>query len=283
MIWLRHGLIMTPSIERRGDETIMNKTDFIDRYGPVALVTGASSGIGRSFAHVLAAKGLDLVVVARRKQRLEELAARIKTSHGVRVTVLQSDLAQVGAAQAIVDATSSLDVGLLVSNAGFGIKGPFEEGNATMMADMLMVNCHAAMMLARGFVPRLRARGKGGIIFTSSVEGLIGVPYSAAYAATKGFLNSLGEGLWGELTPHGINVLTLCPGATDTEAPGLQGIDTKTLANVMSPDDVAARTLENLSDGPVYIASDHYKASFDRLLSMSRRDALSAMAKSMRR
>ena len=261
----------------------MNNQDFIDRYGPVALVTGASSGIGRSFAEILAARGLDLVVVARRSQRLHELAGRLKTAHGVSVKVLQSDLAQVGAAQAIVDATSSLDVGLLVSNAGFGLKGPFDEGNTKSMADMLMVNCHTPMMLARGFVPRLRARRKGGIIFTSSVEGLMGVPFSAAYAATKGFLNSLGEGLWGELTPHGINVLTLCPGATDTEAPGLQGIDTKTLLNVMSPEEVAARAVNNLCNGPVYIASDHYKASFERLLAMPRRDALAAMARSMQR
>jgi uncharacterized protein len=261
----------------------MNNQDFIDRYGPVALVTGASSGIGRSFAELLAAKGLDLVVVARRLQRLEELAARLRAAHGVRVTVHPSDLAQAAAAQAIVDATSSLDIGLLISNAGFGIKGPFDEGNAQAMADMLMVNCHAPMILARGFVPRLRARRKGGIIFTSSVEGLIGVPFSAAYAATKGFLNSLGEGLWGELTPQGIHVLTLCPGATDTEAPGLQGIDVKTLAYVMSPDEVAARTLDNIANGPAYIASDHYKASFERLLAMPRRDALTAMAVSMRR
>jgi uncharacterized protein len=261
----------------------MNNPDFIDRYGPVALVTGASSGIGRSFAELLAAKGLDLVVVARRSQRLDELAARLQTAHGVRVTVHQSDLAQASAARAIVDATSSLDVGLLISNAGFGLKGPFDEGNAGAMADMLMVNCSAPMMLARGFVPRLRARRKGGIIFTSSVEGLIGVPFSAAYAATKAFLNSLGEGLWGELTPQGINVLTLCPGATDTEAPGLQGIDSKTLANVMSPEEVAARTLDNIANGPVYIPSDHYKASFERLLAMPRHEALSAMARSMRR
>jgi uncharacterized protein len=261
----------------------MNHDEFKDRYGPVALVTGASSGIGQSFAEILAAKGLDLVVVARRTQRLDELAARLTSAHGIRVTVHQSDLAQVNAAQAIVDATSSLDIGLLISNAGFGLKGAFDSGNPRAMADMLMVNCNAPMMLARGFVPRLRARRKGGIIFTSSVEGLIGVPFSAAYAATKGFLNSLGEGLWGELTPEGINVLTLCPGATDTEAPALQGIDTKTLANVMSPDEVAARTLDNLSNGPVYIASEHYKASFERLLAMPRRDALLAMARSMRR
>jgi hypothetical protein len=93
----------------------------------------------------------------------------------------------------------------------------------------------------------------------------------------------LGEGLWGELTPQGIDVLTLCPGATDTEAPGLQGIDTKTLANVMSPNEVAARTLDNISNGPVHISSDHYRASFDRLLAMPRRDALVAMAGILRR
>src|SRR5271168_2521331 len=120
----------------------MNNQDFIDRFGPVALVTGASSGIGRSFAELLAAKGLDLVVVARRSQRLDELAARLQSAHGVRVAVHQGDLAQACAAQAILDATSSFDVGLLVSNAGFGLKGPFDEGNAQAMADMLMVNCN---------------------------------------------------------------------------------------------------------------------------------------------
>jgi uncharacterized protein len=260
----------------------MSTNDFIDHYGPIALVTGASSGIGRAFAELLAAKGLDLVVVARRSQRLEELAARLQTAHGVRVTVHRTDLAEVTAAQTILDATSSLDIGLLINNAGFGLKGPFDAGNPKAMADMLMVNCNAPTMLARGFVPRLRKRRKGGIIFTSSVEGLIGVPFSAAYAATKGFLNSLAEGLWGELTPDGINVLTLCPGATDTEAPTLQGVDIQTLANVMSPHEVAARALDNIVNGPVYIPSDHYKASFERLLAMPRRDALLTIAKSMR-
>jgi short-subunit dehydrogenase len=261
----------------------MSTNNFIEQYGPVALVTGASSGIGKSFAEILAAKGLDLVVVARRSQRLEESAARLRAQHGVRVRVHQADLSVAAAAQEIVEAASSLDIGLVVSNAGFGLKGSFDEGGPKALADMLMVNCHTAMMLARGFVPRLRKRKKGGIIFTSSVEGLIGVPFSAAYAATKAFLISLGEGLWGELTPEGIDVLTLCPGATDTEAPGLQGIDTKTLDHVMSAHEVAIRTLDNLGNGPVYVASDHYKANFERLLAMPRREALSAIARSMRR
>jgi short-subunit dehydrogenase len=261
----------------------MGTNDFIDRYGPVALITGASSGIGRSFAELLAAKGLDLVLTARRLDRLDQLAARLTSAHGINVKVHQTDLSQASAPQEMLDVTANLDVGLLVSNAGFGLKGRFDSGDPTMLTDMLMVNCNAPMILARGFVPRLLARRKGGIILTSSVEGLIGIPFSTAYAATKGFVNSLGEGLWGELAPEGIDVLTLCPGATDTEAPRLQGIDPATLEHVMSPDEVAARAIGNLGNGPVYVASDHYRENFERLLALPRRDAVAAIARSMRK
>jgi short-subunit dehydrogenase len=261
----------------------MNNLDFKVRYGPVALVTGASSGIGRSLAGLLAAKGLDLVLIARRLQRLDELASRLQKECGVEVKVCQIDLSEVAAAQQILDATSSLDIGLVISNAGFGLKGAHASADPQILTDMLMVNCNTPMLLARGFVPRLLKRRKGGIVFTSSVEGLIGCPFSTAYSATKGFLKSLGEGLWGELTPEGINVLTLCPGATDTEAPRLQGFDPATLQNVMSPDEVAKLTLENIQNGPLYIPSEHYKATFERLLSMPRGEALLAMARSMRR
>ena len=264
----------------------MNKHDLVDRYGPVALVTGASSGIGMSFAKLLAANGLDVVVVARRVDRLNELAANLTKAHAVKVTVCEVDLSAGTAAQRILDATSALDIGLIVSNAGFGLKGPYTDGDPATLSEMLMVNCHTTMQLARGFVPRLQQRGKGGkggLVFTSSVEGLIGCPYSAAYAASKAFVNSFGEALWGELTPEGIDVLTLCPGATDTEAPRKQGIDPATMRNVMSPDDVARLTMDNIRNGPVYIPSEHYKATFERLLSMPRRDAIAAMAKSMKK
>jgi len=262
----------------------VNNSDFLDRYGPAALVTGASSGIGASFASLLAAKGLDLVVVARRSQRLNDLATRLGNEHGVKVTVCQADLADATAAETILRATASLDIGLVVSNAGFGFKGSFESGDPKTMADMLMVNCTTPMLLARGFVPRLRKRARGGgLVLTSSVEGLIGCPYSAAYAASKAFVNSLGEALWGELTPEGIDVLTLCPGATDTEAPRLQGIDPATLRHLMPPDEVARLTLENLGNGPVYLPSEHYRTTFERLLSMPRRAALVAMAQSMKK
>jgi short-subunit dehydrogenase len=256
---------------------------FRDRYGPVALVTGASSGIGRSFAEQLAAKGLDLVVVARRAPRLHELAAPLQAKHGVKVTVCEVDLSAATAAQQILDATQALDIGLLISNAGFGLKGALDAGDPATLAEMLMVNCNTPMLLARGLVPKLRQRGNGGIVFTSSVEGLIGCPYSTAYAASKAFVNSFGEGLWGELTPQGISVLTLCPGATDTEAPRLQGINPATLRNLMSPDDVARLALDNLDNGPVYIPSDHYRASFEQLLAMPRRQALTVMAANMKK
>lgn len=260
----------------------MTQEDFAQRYGPVALVTGASSGIGAAFAEALAARGLDLVVVARRRDRLNGLAERLAAAHGVQVRAVELDLARPEAAQAMLHATGDLDVGLVVSNAGFGLKGEHAANDPQAMAEMLMVNCHAPMQLAHGFIPRLRQRGRGGIVFTSSVEGLIGCPYSTAYSATKALVVALGEGLWGELQPEGIDVLTLCPGATESEAAGKQGIDLAKLQNVMPAAEVAELTLDNLRNGPTFISSPHYRASFEALLAMPRREALKAMAAGMK-
>lgn len=257
--------------------------DFVERYGPVALVTGASSGIGKSFAEVLAARGMNLVLVARRMQRLETLAARLESLYRVQMKLCQIDLSEVTAPQQIMDATRSLDIGLVISNAGFGLKGDLAHGDRQAMTKMITVNCNTPLLLAHGFIPRMRERRKGGLIFISSIEGLIGCPFSTAYSATKSFVNSLGEGLWGELTPEGIDVLTVCPGATDTEAAALQGIDLATLQHVMSPDEVARLTLENLKNGPMFFPSAHYQSIFERLLSLPRRDALMAMAGSMKK
>jgi short-subunit dehydrogenase len=252
------------------------------QYGPVALVTGASSGIGKSFADLLATQGFDLVLVARRVERLEQMAASYRQAQGINVKVCQIDLTHSTAAQQILDATASLDIGLIISNAGFSIKGEFDKCDAKEMADMLMVNCNTPMQLAHGFVPRLRKRGKGALVLTSSVEGLMGCPYSSAYSSSKALVKSLGEGLWGELTPEGIDVLTLCPGATDTEAMDRLGIDKSKLPNLQSPSEVARLTLENLKNGPTFIPSEHYRQSFEGLTSMPRRDALVMMAKSMK-
>jgi short-subunit dehydrogenase len=256
--------------------------DFKPRYGPVALVTGASSGIGKAFAEALAAKGLDLVLVARRIDRLDELAARLAAEHGIKAHPMRIDLALPDAAQRMLDATAAMDVGLVVSNAGFSMKGDHAANDTALMVEMLMVNCHVPLLLTHGFIPRLRQRGRGGIILTSSIEALIGCPYSAAYSATKALVKSLGEGLWGELQPAGIDVLTLCPGATESEAAAKSGIDITKLQNVMKAEDVVELTLNNIRNGPIFISSEHYKTMFDKLLSLPRRDALMAMADGLR-
>ena len=178
---------------------MIDKHDFTNQiWARVALVTGASSGIGKSFAKVLASMGLNLVVIARRVERLDQLAAQLKKEYGVEIKVCRIDLSEATAAKQVLDATASLDVGLVVSNAGFGLKGDHAKNDPKAMTDMLMVNCNTPMMLAHGFIPRLRKRGKGGIIFTSSVERHDGVPiFHVLFLQQAAFVNSLGEGLLG--------------------------------------------------------------------------------------
>jgi short-subunit dehydrogenase len=191
-------------------------------------------------------------------------------------------LAERDAPQRVLEATKAHDIGLVVSNAGFGFKGEHSSIDASGMTDMLMVNCNAPMQLAHGFIPRLKARGRGGIVLTSSVEALIGCPNSAAYSASKALVNAFGEALWAELRGEGVDVLTLCPGATESEAAAKQGIDLAQLANVMPAREVAKAALAAITEGPTFFPSAHYKATFDHLLAMPRREALLAMAAAFR-
>lgn len=257
-------------------------SEFAERYGPVALVTGASSGIGQGFAEELAARGLNLVLAARRMDRLEALKARLEVDHGIAVRILECDLARSDASAELAANVADLDVGLVIANAGFGAKGWFERIGADVMAEMLMVNCHAPMQLAHAMLPRLKARGKGGLVLTSSVEGLMGGPFSTAYAATKALVVALGEGLWGETQGTGVDVLTLTPGATESEAAAKQGFDPAKMQNVQSARECASLTLDNLGEGPTFCPNDHYRALFERMLAMPRKQALLAMAQGMR-
>lgn len=256
--------------------------DFTARYGPVALVTGASSGIGLAFAEELASRGVDLVVAARRLDRLEDLASRLTRQHGVTVTPRQCDLADPAAPGQLLEFTAGLDVGLVISNAGFGLRRARHEAHdAAALTALLMVNCHAPLTLAHGFIPRLRARGRGGIIFTSSVEGAMGGPYSAAYSSSKAMVTALGEALWGELAGTEVDVLTLCPGKTVSEAAVKQGFDPSTLDDAMSAREVARLAIEHVKDGPTYISSEHYAKMIGQLSALPRDRALLASAAAM--
>jgi uncharacterized protein len=260
----------------------MTDHSLLDRYGPAALVTGASSGIGEQFAIQLAAAGFDLVLAARRTERLQALAQRLQEEHHINATVIEADLSHPDSLEALLQSTKTMDIGLLVSNAGFGLKGEHHLNVSRRLSDMLQVNCHAPMQLTHRFIPRLIERSRGGIILTSSVEGLMGFPNSAAYAASKAFVNSLAEGLWGELSPLGVDVLALCPGSTDTEAHALQGIDQSKLGDMMSAAEVARLALENIDQGPVFIAGEQNQEMFGALTAMPRRDALLVMGDAMK-
>lgn len=191
--------------------------NFVERYGPWAVVTGASAGIGAEFARQLAARGLNLALIARRQERLEELALQLRERHRVEVRVIAADLARADFIDQVGDALASLEIGLLVNNAGFGIAGEFLRHELQREIDLLSVNCRALLILTHVFGQPMAQRQRGGIILVSSVLAFLSTPYSAHYSASKVYELSLAEGLHYELRRRGVDVLALCPGSTDTE------------------------------------------------------------------
>ena len=182
------------------------------RYGPWALVTGASDGIGQAFARHLAAQGLHLVLVARREPALASLATELTQAHGVQCRVLSADLSDLEAVRRLADATLDLDVGLLVAAAGFGTSGPQLDSELGVEAEMVDLNCTAVLALASHLGPRLVERGRGGVVFMSSLLAFHGTPRAANYAATKAYVQTLAEGLRVEWAPHGVDVIACAPG-----------------------------------------------------------------------
>ena len=255
--------------------------DFASCYGPWAVVTGASSGIGEQFAHQLAAAGLNVVLVARRADRIQRIAAEIAENYGIEVEAVVLDLATPDFLEPLLAACVGRDVGLLVSNAGVGLKGPHAEISPERLNKMLDLNCRAPMLLARSFAPRLIERERGGFIFTGSIEARQGFPYSAAYAATKAFVQSFGESLWVEFGAQGIDVLVVNPGPTDTEALPLQGMDASSMKGLMPPGAVAAHALAQLGRGPVTVPGRLNRVLMRSLSLLPRRLALTLAGRGM--
>ncbi len=183
-----------------------------ERYGPWAVVTGASDGIGRNFAERLAEAGVHLVLVARRQEVLDTLAQQMEHRHGVRTRVLSLDLSRPGSVEALVSGTADVDVGLLVACAGFGTSGPFLESDLSRELEMVQVNCAAVAALCHHFGRRFAERRRGGMVLMSSLLAFQGVPRAANYAATKAYVQSLAEGLHVELAPLGVDVIACAPG-----------------------------------------------------------------------
>jgi short-subunit dehydrogenase len=200
---------------------------FRERFGGAALITGASAGIGATFARHLAAAKMDLILVARRRDRLEALAKELSAAHGIRAEAIDSDLAAPGATEALVSAAAGkgMDVGLLVCSAGFGAYGPFHEIDGATQARMVDLNCRVVVENCHAFLPPMVARGKGGVILVASTAAYQPCPYWATYGATKAFNLMLGEALWAELSPKGIDVLALSPGYAKTEFQQAANVD----------------------------------------------------------
>jgi short-subunit dehydrogenase len=190
----------------------MNSKNFLNQYGPLALVTGASDGIGEAFARQLAEMGMNLVVVARSADRLNALADNLRARHGIQVLVIAADLSTPEGRTELERATESLDIGLLITSAGYGTSGPLLEANIGQERNMLELNCYAVLEQCVVFGNRFSKRGRGGIILLGSLLGWQGVPRSAHYAATKAYVQSLAEGLRIELKPKGVDVLASAPG-----------------------------------------------------------------------
>jgi hypothetical protein len=227
---------------------------FARKYGPWALVTGASSGIGEEFARQLAARGLSLVLAARRRERLDALAESLVRAHGAPVRVVAIDLARRDFLPEIEAAVHDVEIGLLVNNAGFGDKGRFLDSDLAKQLEMLDVNCRASLVLAHAFGRKMAARRRGGIIFTSSTAAFQGTPFTSHYAATKGWGLQLAEGLAVELRSEGIDVLALCPGPTDTEGPRRTGVDpAKVPVKMMATKPVVDAALKGLGNKPIVI------------------------------
>lgn len=192
-------------------------------YGPWALVTGASAGIGEAFARELAARGLNLVLTARRADRLEALAGDLSGAFSVQCRCVPMDLSRKGAAMALAGEISDLDVGLVVNNAGFGALGRFGTQDPGQLFQMIALNCTAPVLLTQVLLPRLRARERGAIVFLASVAGYQGSPYMACYSATKAFDLIFGEALARECQGSGVDVLVVSPGTTETEFQAVAG------------------------------------------------------------
>jgi short-subunit dehydrogenase len=228
----------------------MNKT---------ALVTGASSGLGTEFAWLFAAEGCDVVVVARRHDKLVALAEEIKVKHPVEVHVLSEDLAQPGAAKRIGDELSkrNIEVEFLVNNAGFGGSGAFAERDLAREVEMVQVNIVALVELTHRLLPGMLARKSGRILNIGSTAGFLPGAFMAVYYATKAFVNSFTEALSVELAGTGVTATVSCPGATATEFAQVAGNAASALfkARVMSAREVAEDAYHAMMKGePMSVA-----------------------------
>lgn len=224
-----------------------------EKYGPWALVTGASSGLGAEFVRQLAARGLNVVLVARREQQMAALADDVRRNHGAKTRIVPADLTCRDACRHVGDRTSDLDIGLLVNNAGFGLSGAYADLDPDRMVNMTVLNCVVPVLLTNHYLPPMLNRGCGGLIFLASTAAYQATPYLGVYGATKAFNLLMGESLWEEYRTRGIDSLALSPGFTKTEFTSVAHMKDASGLREATPGAVVALALKKLGRKPSVI------------------------------
>jgi short-subunit dehydrogenase len=222
----------------------------------LAIVTGASAGIGTAVAERLARDAYDLVLVARRRERLEELAERLARTHGRSVSVLAADLGDANGLRSVeARIASEPALELVVNNAGFGTSGPFVELDRDVEAGEVALNVLALMRLTHAAIEAMMPRGHGTVINVSSLAGFQPAPYNATYAGTKAFVNTFTQGVAEELRGTGVRVQLLCPGFTRTEFQEVAGFQSEDIPGFawMSAEAVVAASVEGLRKGELIV------------------------------
>ncbi len=222
--------------------------DFVARYGAWAAVAGASEGLGAAFAEALAARGMNLLLLARRANVLGELAGRIRGERGDEVRTLAIDLVDPDLPVALAEASQGLEIGVAVYNAAFSPVGDFLEVRPSDLLRVVDVNVRAPVVFVRALAPAMVGRRRGAVVLMSSLAGLQGSPRIATYAASKAFNVILAEGLFGELRRQGVDVLASCAGAIRT--PGYAALSRRDAPGTLDPAEVAEQTLSALRKGP---------------------------------
>ncbi len=258
---------------------------FASKYGPWALVAGASDGVGAAFAEGLAERGLNVVLLARREAMLDEVAAGITERSEVQTRTLAIDLACSDAAAQVVRATADLEIGFLVYCAGADPNfQPFLANSIETAEAMVHRNCLVPMQLSHHFAQPMVDRGRGGIVLFGSGAGLAGGPNMVAYGATKAFDMVFAEALWSELRDKGVDVLGLILGKTDTPAlrrlehsRGHLESEDAAPPDAASVEQVITEAFENLSNGPTVMVGDMMRAAVQLLSSVTRNEAVNFM------
>lgn len=222
----------------------------------LAMVTGASSGIGEAYAERLAADGWDLLIVARRDDRLDELATRLTQAHGVAVRAIRADLSRPDDVERVCEQISEEPLDMLVNNAGLAHYMPFADLEPAQARELVELNVLAPVLLTRAAIAGMLGRAGGSIINVASLLAFSGearapyLPQRAVYAATKSFLVTFTELLAGEVGPHGVRVQVVCPGVVRSEFHSRQGMDMSAVSR-MEPDHVVEASLADLAEGVV--------------------------------